>query len=127
MGASNTSKCFAFDVWGGPRPAIRSVQDYAAYKAWWADTGKPVQPDDWAWTRAVQKGETVVNQEMQIERFDGTRAFVLNSAVPIRDAQGRISGSAVVIRDITELRKAQTQLMDSQRLAEVGSWELDVA
>ena len=64
---------------------------------------------------------------MQIERFDGARAFVLNSAAPIRDAQGRISGSAVVIRDITELKKAQIQLVDSQRLAKVGSWELDIA
>ena len=97
------------------------------YKAWWADSGKPVQPEDWAAAHAVQKGETVVNQEMQIERFDGARAFVLNSAAPIRDAQGRISGSAVVIRDITELKKAQIQLVDSQRLAKVGSWELDIA
>jgi PAS domain S-box-containing protein len=114
-------------IWGGPRPATRSVEDYAGYKAWWADSGKPVQPEDWAAAHAVQKGETVVNQEMQIERFDGARAFVLNSAAPIRDAQGRISGSAVVIRDITELKKAQIQLVDSQRLAKVGSWELDIA
>jgi PAS domain-containing protein len=35
-------------VWGGPRPATRSVEDYAAYKAWWADTGRPVQPEEWA-------------------------------------------------------------------------------
>jgi PAS domain S-box-containing protein len=31
----------------------------------------------------------------------------LNSAAPIRDAQGRISGSAVAIRDITELKHAE--------------------
>ena len=114
-------------VWGGPRPAVRSVEDYARYKAWWSDSGKPVQPEDWASAHAVQKGETVLNQEMQIERLDGARAFVLNSAAPICDAQGRISGSAVVIRDITELKKAQIQLIDSQRLAKVGSWELDIA
>jgi two-component system, cell cycle sensor histidine kinase and response regulator CckA len=113
-------------IWGGPRPATRSVGDYAGYKAWWAD-GKPVQPEDWAAARAVQKGETVLNQEMQIERFDGARAFVMNSAAPIRDAQGRISGSAVVIRDITERKQAQIQLIESQRLAKVGSWELDIA
>ena len=101
-------------IWGGPRPATRSVEDYAAYKAWWADTGKPVQPEEWAGARAIRKGETVVNQEIQIERFDGTRAFVLNSAAPIRDAQGRITGSAVGIRDITKLKNAEEALRGSE-------------
>jgi hypothetical protein len=71
--------------------------------------------------------ETLAEHGVDIERLDGARAFVLNSAAPICDAQGRISGSAVVIRDITELKKAQIQLIDSQRLAKVGSWELDIA
>ena len=47
------------EVWGGPRPATDSVADYAAYKAWWADTGEPVRPEEWASARAVQTGETV--------------------------------------------------------------------
>jgi PAS domain S-box-containing protein len=100
-------------AWAGPLPATR-FEDYAARKAWWVDTGKPVQPDEWASARAVQKGETVVNQEMQIERFDGSRAFVLNSAAPIRDAQGRISGSAVAISDITQLKHAEEALRESE-------------
>ena len=83
------------------------MSDYAAYKARWADTGRPVQPEEWASARAVQHGETVVNQELQIQRFDGTRAYVLNSAAPIRDADGRIIGCAVAIRDITEHKQAE--------------------
>lgn len=93
-------------VWAGP-PGTTAFGDYAARKAWWLDTGNAVQPDEWASALAVQKGETVVNQEMQIERFDGSRAIILNSAAPIRDAQGRISGSAVAIRDVTELKHAE--------------------
>ena len=100
-------------VWNGPAPA-HSVKDYAAFKAWWVDSGKPVQPEEWASARAVQKGETVVNQEMQIERFDGSCAFVLNSAAPIRNAQGRISGSAVAITDITKLKHAEEALRESE-------------
>ena len=39
----------AFDrIWRGPRPTPRSVADYAAYKAWWADSGKEVTPEQWA-------------------------------------------------------------------------------
>jgi PAS domain-containing protein len=68
-------------VWGGLRLPT-SFEDYAARKAWWLDTRKLVQPDEWASARAVQNGEAVVNQEMQIQRFDGSRAYVLNSAAP---------------------------------------------
>ncbi|HKE25199.1 MAG TPA: PAS domain-containing protein [Bryobacteraceae bacterium] len=104
----------AFDqVWAGPRRATR-FEDHAACKAWWADTGRPVQPDEWASARAVRKGETVVNQELQIERFDGSRAFVLNSAAPIRDAHGRISGSAVAIEDVTNVKHAEEALRESE-------------
>jgi PAS domain S-box-containing protein len=100
-------------IWAGPRRPTR-FEDHAACKAWWVDTGKPVQLDEWASARAVQKGETVVNQEMQIERFDGSCAFVLNSAAPIRDAQGRISGSAMAITDITKLKHAEEALRESE-------------
>jgi len=99
-------------LWGGPRPLPNSVKDYALYKAWWADTGRPVQPEQWASARAVRHGESVVGQLMQIERFDGTRAFVLNSAVPIRDAGGQITGSAVAIMDITALKQAEQALRE---------------
>jgi PAS domain S-box-containing protein len=89
------------DVWGNPRPATYSIDDYASYKAWWVDSGEPVKPEEWASARAVQKGETVVGQIMEIERFDGMRAVVHNSAAPIFDAGGSITGSAMSIMDIT--------------------------
>ncbi len=97
-------------LWGRNRPASRSIKDYAAYKAWWADTDKCVAPQEWASSRAVQKGETVVGQLLEIERFDGSRAYVLNSASPIRDIHSKVIGSAVAIQDISELRKAEEAL-----------------
>ncbi len=115
-------------LWGGPRPEARSVNDYDKYKAWWLDSGLAVQPDEWASARAVQKGETVTGQLLQIERFDGKGAFVTNSAAPIYDFDGRITGSAVAILDITErieaeqaLQKAKEELEDKvkERTAEL--------
>ena len=101
-------------VWGGQRPETRSVDDYNKYKAWWIDSGRQVQPDEWASARAVQKGETVTGQLMKIERFDGTTAFVMNSAVPINDFDGRIAGSAVAILDITERIEAEEALRQNE-------------
>jgi len=106
-------------VWGSPRPAAHSISDYAIYKAWWCDSGEPVRPDDWASARAVQRGETVVGQLLEIERFDGTRAFVSNCAAPIRDAHGQVVGSAVAIMDVTALRQAEEALAKSRRRAEI--------
>ena len=61
---------------GQPLPGGEYGQRLCQYKAWWLDTNEPVQPEQWASARAVQKGETVVGQLMRIERFDGKPAFV---------------------------------------------------
>lgn len=98
------------EVWGAPWPPCRSVSDYAAYQAFWADSGRPVQPEEWASARAVQHGETVAGQVMQICRFDGSRAWVLNSAAPVRDSAGKIVGSAVAIVDISAEKMAEEKL-----------------
>ncbi len=120
-------------VWGEPRPETQSVEDYAAYKAWWADTGKPVEPEEWASALAVRTGETVTGQLMKIRRFDDATAFVINSASPVRDADGNIIGCAVAIQDITELKRVEASLLESrqdldraQEVANIGSWRLDV-
>lgn len=105
-------------VWGGPRPQTRSVSDYVAYKAWWVETGEPVQPEEWASARAVQNGETVVDQLLRIERFDGRKTFILNSAAPTYDAHGNISGSAVAVMDISQRLQQEERL---RLLSEVTS------
>ena len=101
-------------IWG-PRPSTHEVDDYVQYQAWWSDSGKPVEPHEWASAQAVLKGEAVYGQALEIQRFDGGRGFILNSAVPIRDGEGRITGSAVAIQDITQLRRAEQALRDSEQ------------
>jgi PAS domain S-box-containing protein len=98
----------AFDeVWGGPRPKTESVNDYATYNAWWADNGQLVKPEEWASAQAVKSGVAVVGQLLKIQRFDGSFRFVINSAAPVRGADGRVVGSAVAIQDITALKQAE--------------------
>jgi PAS domain S-box-containing protein len=101
-------------VWGGNRPLPQEVSDYGAYKAWWLDTGQPVQPGDWASACAVREGQAVFDQVMKIQRFDGTYGFVLNSAAPILDAEGKVAECAVAIQDITGLKQAEEALRVSE-------------
>lgn len=112
-GNPQSNRAFA-QIWGGALPAVRSVNDYAAFKAWWAETGQPVRSEEWASARAVREGETIVGQLIEISRFDGSRAFVHNSAAPIRDATGQIAGSAVAIMDITERIRIERALRESE-------------
>ena len=120
-------------IWAGPRPPTRSIEDFAVFKGWWADTGKPLAPEEWASPRAMHEGKSVVGQLLEIQRFDGSRAFVINSASPVKDADGNIIGSAVTIHDITDLRKTQEALRESDRLyraigeaIDYGVWICDV-
>ena len=118
----------AYDqIWRGPRPTPLSVSEYADYKAWWPDTGKAVAPEEWASAIAVQKGETVVGQLMEIQRFDGSRGFIINSAAPVRDAAGNIIGSAVAIQDITDLHKAEKALKRAKEELELRVQERTAA
>ncbi|MGE5362339.1 MAG: PAS domain-containing protein [Bacteroidales bacterium] len=103
------------EIWGKSGAGTRSVEDYAAFKAWWADNGQPVAPAEWASARAVREGETVVGQLIEIERADGARRFVHNSAAPIADAAGTTTGCAVAIMDITTRRQAEEALREADR------------
>lgn len=121
-------------TWGGPVPWASSVNDYTPYQAWWPETGKPVQNDEWASAIAVREGKSVVGQLLQIRRFDGSLAYVLNSAAPVRDAQGQINGCAVTIMDITaqhtaeqQLRASQEALLQSNQRIRVALSSLDMA
>jgi PAS domain S-box-containing protein len=120
-------------IWGGPPPAARSVEDYVAYQAWWVDTGEALAPEEWASAQVVQKGEPVLGQLLELRRFDDSRAFVINSASPVHDAKGEVTGSVVAMQDISDLHRAEQALRESegrlnraQELAHLGSWELDL-
>jgi signal transduction histidine kinase len=54
-----------------------------------------------------------IGEEIEIEAFDGVRKIIQNSAVPIRDANERITGAVVVHEDISATKTAERELNDS--------------
>jgi diguanylate cyclase (GGDEF)-like protein len=87
-------------IWSGVRYV--GIQDFGEYKGWWRNTGKRIQPGEWAASRTTSKGETSLNEEIEIECFDGTHKIILNSALPIRNETGEIIGGIIVNVDLTE-------------------------
>src|SRR5258706_2313435 len=71
-----------------------------------------VHPDDWErnladWSRALRAGERAEN-DMRLRRADGKYRWHHGTGVPLRDAQGRISGWFGTCNDIEDqMRSAQ--------------------
>lgn len=106
-------------IWGKAAPIVE-VGEYSQYKGWWAQTQKPIAADEWALARAIQRGETSINEVVDIETFDGERKTILNSAVPIQNELGEISNAVVVNVDITEQQQTEARLRRSaQRLGAI--------
>lgn len=93
-------------IWAGARYV--GVEQYGEYQGWWADTGKPIAPHEWALARAIEKGETSVGELVRIRCFDGTYKTMLNSATPIRE-EGAIVGAIVVNEDVTRMVEAEAR------------------
>ena len=104
------------EIWAGARYV--GIEKFDEYKAWWVSTGEKITADEWAVARAIRNGETSINEEIEIECFDGTHKIILNSAIPIRDDQGRMHGVFAVNQDITQMRKKEQELIQANELME---------
>jgi two-component system, NarL family, sensor kinase len=98
-------------TWGGS--LVSGPARYAASKGWWHSTGKKLEAEEWASVRALRNGEESINQVVDIESYDGARKVIQNSAAPVRDESGRITGAVVVIEDISARLSAERELQDS--------------
>jgi PAS domain S-box-containing protein len=102
-------------IWGGDLPETPSLKNYNSFKAWRADTDIPVAPEEWASAIAMQEGVTTLGQMMRIRRFDGADGYILNSSSPLYDQEGNIIGSAVATEDISELKRVEKALFESEQ------------
>jgi|GEM_PF-3008709 len=99
-------------IWGGVR--FSGIEQYGQYPGWWHDTGRRIQPHEWAPVRALSRGETYLNEVIDIETSDGRRKTISHSAIPVRDDANQITGIVVINEDITERKRAESRLRDSE-------------
>jgi PAS domain S-box-containing protein len=112
-------------LWGGIRYV--SIDGFDQFKGWWVESGRRIEPEEWAAARAIRHGEISLNELIRIEGFDGSERVILNSAVPIMGAGGSIEGAIVLNQDVTEQRNAEealhrseAQLRQAQKMEAVG-------
>jgi len=71
--------------------------------------GTPYDPRDLPLTRSAWHGEICTSIEMTIVDPDGRCHDLLVSSAPIRDDTGKASGAVGVLKDITEIRRAERE------------------
>jgi two-component system, cell cycle sensor histidine kinase and response regulator CckA len=114
----------------------KSIMEYVnpAYERVW---GRPVEslydaplsfldavhPDDRARVagEVPRQAEGGFDTEYRIVRPDGEVAWIWDRAVPVRDEEGRVYRVIGVAEDITELKRAEAQLHQAQKIDAIGN------
>jgi diguanylate cyclase (GGDEF)-like protein len=109
-------------IWAGARYV--GPEEFGEYRGWWMDSGKAIAPDEWAAARAISKGETSIDEEIRIQCFDGSTKIILNSAIPLHDLAGQISGAIIVNQDITARKEQELELLRVRETLEKANREL---
>jgi PAS domain S-box-containing protein len=68
----------------------------------------------------IGKGELVESFETVRVRKDGQRIDVHLTISPVCDAEGKVRGASVIARDVTDRRRAEQQLRETQKLESLG-------
>ena len=70
--------------------------------------------------RKIARGESVEHFETVRVTKDGRRLIMSISVSPMRDTSGAVIGASVIARNITEQKRAEDQLRQSQKMEAVG-------
>jgi len=76
--------------------------------------------------KAVSSMATNFLNEYRFKKTDGSYAYVLDRSIILRDKNGKAIRMIGVMQDITEKKTLQQLLDKANRLARIGSWEIDV-
>ncbi len=102
------------ELWGVP-PETSGWEQYGDWEGYWPDSGKRIEAHQWAMARALLFGEVVKGELVECQPFrGGERKFFLNTAAPVRDAKGNILGGVVGEMDVTEQRRIEQALRESE-------------
>ena len=112
-------------IWGQDAPLAAEIGQYGIYQGWWPDTGQRLAPEEWALARTLLTGEEVLDEEVEIESFDGQRKTITNFTVPILNEAGATAGGVVAVLDISERKRLEEALRQSERAAAARASQLE--
>ncbi|MDP8219764.1 MAG: PAS domain S-box protein, partial [Candidatus Stygibacter frigidus] len=99
-------------IWGA-EPHV-GIEEYGMFKAWRMPGREEIMPEDWALAHTIKEGVTIENELLEIEAFDGKKKLILNYTAPLMTDDGKIEGAIVVNLDVTEEKKLEQSLAESE-------------
>lgn len=120
----------AVDLWGR-EPEIEKDKWCGSYKIYCKD-GNPLPDEISPMAKAIREGRKTTAEEIIVERPNGTKVNVLINPVPYTDSSGKVIGIVNMGIDITESKKAEKILSESEKkyrqiveTAQEGIWVID--
>ncbi len=92
---------------------------FKVFKPKSSNTGLPLRREEWSVTRALKKGETTLNEMIDIETPNGKLRCVALSATPMKDVEGRVVGCIAVVQDISGQRRVEHEALEAKERAEL--------
>jgi len=111
-------------IWGA-EPLV-GQKEYGVFKARRLPSREDIAPDDWALSHSINNGITVMDEELEIEAFDGQTKIILNYTAPVLDDDGRVEAAVVVNIDITDRKKAEEDLIKLSRAVEQSPVSVEI-
>jgi PAS domain S-box-containing protein len=103
----------AVEMWGRA-PVIRDTMErYCGSFALYHMDGTPMPFEENVMAQVIRTGIPQRNQEVVIERPDGTRVIVLVNVAPLRNERGELIGAVNCIQDISDRKQAEEILKNS--------------
>lgn len=78
--------------------------------------GVELQPEEMPAQVATAMGKPVMDKELELVFSDGRTVHLIESAVPLLDAEGHVRGAVIAGADVTELKLAEEELRENEAL-----------
>lgn len=104
-----------------PPSGIIPSRDLSHTDRWkaWNEDGGPLPKNEWPGARALRGERVVPGQELLYTDDEGREFWTDVATAPTMDAAGNVTGCIYVISDITERKRVETALRDSEASLEV--------
>jgi PAS domain S-box-containing protein len=76
--------------------------------------------------KRIMAGENHVDQDVVIEK-DGAKQFYIISSSPLKDSEGEVMAMISFIKDISDRKRMEQQMMQSQKLESIGQLAAGIA
>ena len=103
----------AVELWGCEPSNHQASQRFCGSYQLFHPDGTPMPHSESPMAEVLRTGVPLRNRELVIGRPDGTRVPVLANVVPLRDAEGSMIGVVSCLQDITDRKRAEQQLQES--------------